>query len=307
MNIGNLDLNLLLVFESLLSERNVTRAARRLGRTQSAVSAALRRLRQSLGDPLFVRTGRGVVPTERALAIGESVIRALADLRGAFEGETPFEPSSSSRRFTIEVHEETAIALLPPLLATVRRAAPGVVVHALALEGHEPSEGLAMGSVELAMGPFKKIASGYEHRLVARPKYVVVARRGHPVLRQGRRPSLASYTSCAHMLVSPRGHTTGVVDRALADLGRSRTTFLMSSWSAAMLAVQSTDLILTTPAWAARAFASHVPCVIAPVPLDLTTADVSLLWHRRSGGDRGLAWLRKMLQATAEEILRASR
>jgi DNA-binding transcriptional LysR family regulator len=307
MNIENLDLNLLLVFESLLAERNVTRAARRLGRTQSAVSAALRRLRQAFGDPLFVRTGRGVVPTERALAVGESVVRALGDLRGAFEAETPFDPSSSTRRFTIELHEETAIALLPPLLAALRRSAPRVVLHALPLDGHEPSQGLATGAVELAVGPFKKVGSGYDQLVVARPPYVVVARRGHPFVRSGRRPSLAAYTSCAHVLVSPRGRTMGVVDRALAELGKSRMTFVTSSWSAAMLAVQSTDLLLTTPVWAARAFTSHVPRVIAPVPLDLPLIEVALLWHRRTAGDRGLAWLRKMIIEAAAAAARPSR
>jgi len=296
MNIRNLDLNLLLVFEALLNERSVTRAARRLGRTQSAVSAALKRLREAVSDPVFIRTGHGVVPTQRAIAIGDAVVRALADLRGALDAGVEFEPASSTRRFTVEMYEETAIALLPSLFATLRKAAPQVSVHVLPLETREPSIALGTGAVDLAVGPFTSIGSVYERVLLARPQYVIVARRGHPVIRASRRPSLSAYTKCAHVLVSPRGRPIGVVDRVLAERGESRMTFVTASWSAAMLAVQESDLILTTPAWAAKAFAPFTDHVVAPVPLDLPVADISMLWHRRSSSDRGLAWLRERMK-----------
>ena len=301
MNIMDLDLNLLLVFEALLNEGSVTRAARRLGRTQSAVSAALARLREALSDPVFIRSGHGVVPTQRALAIGGAVVRALADLREALDAGVDFEPRSSTRRFTIEMHEETSIGLLPTLMATMRKAAPRVSLRILPLEAREASTALATGTVDLAVGPFRTVGSAYDHVVLARPPYLIVARRGHPVIRASRRPTLAAYAACAHVLVSPRGRPSGVVDRALTERGKSRMTYVTASWSAALLAVQGSDLILTTPAWAAKAFAPFTEHVVAPVPLDLPVAEISMLWHRRSHTDLGLRWLRERIQESVPE------
>lgn len=294
-----MDLNLLLVLDALLRERNVTRAAKRLGRTQPTVSGALARLREALDDPLFVRTGAGMTPTNRAAELGEAVARALAEIRGAFERAGDFDPKSSSRRFAIEVSEEAGAIVVPGLLRAVREAAPSVRVAALRFEGHEASPGLRNGDVDLSIGIVRGVAPPFEHADAPLGPFVLVGRRDHPLL--AKRPSLAAYTKASHVLVSPRGRAVGGVDLALRERGLARhDVTIVPSLGTALMTIAQTDALLATSEAVARAIASWADVTIAPMPFSMPDLALNVVWHSRVTRDPGHAWLReRVMEAIA--------
>jgi DNA-binding transcriptional LysR family regulator len=294
----HVDLNLLIVFDALLRERNVTRAARRLGRTQSTVSGALSRLRVAFDDPLFVRSDAGVTPTERALALGETVSRSLADLRAAFERDATFDPSASRRTFTLEVVEEVGAVVVPALLAVLRREAPRVRLIVTRFECHDPSDALRAGDVDLSLGFVRVPGSPFDHAVVGATKMRVVGRRDHPLL--ARKLTLPAYVRASHVLVSPRGKPTGAVDRVLAERGLSRTDVtVVPSLATGLLAVVSSDALLTTTESVAMFVARELGLSVAKPPLEMSGRDLVMLWHRRVQHDAGHAWLRDRVMRVA--------
>jgi DNA-binding transcriptional LysR family regulator len=300
MDIRDLDLNLLVVLDALLRERNVTRAARRLGRSQSTISGALARLRAAVGDPLFIRSDAGVLPTERALSLGDTVTRALLELRSALARDAEFTPTASRRSFAIEVSEEAAVVVLPKLIHELQRGAPSVRLRAVRFEGHEPSEALRSGDVDLALGVVKRVAAPFEREVVRRLGVMTVGRRGHPLLKK--RIGLPAYARAAHVLVSPRGKPLGLVDSALRahDLVRHNVT-VVPSLASALLTVLSSDLLLTTGEAVAQTLAEGAPLSLSRLPLDFPAYDLVMLWHARQAGDPGHAWLREQVREVGRQ------
>jgi DNA-binding transcriptional LysR family regulator len=221
-NLRNFDLNLLLAFDVLMQERNVTRAAERMFVTQSAMSHTLHRLRQQLDDPLLVKTPSGMQPTERAMALVAPVRSLLLEMERLLEPPQAFDPVSSQRRFTIAATDYMEFLLLPDLSRLIEQVAPGIDIHVKRTESAFPLTQLENGSLDVVLG-FASILEPpaqlcCEHLFV--DLMACVVRDDHPKILQA--PSLEEYLSAAHMLISRTGSQVGVIDAKLAEMGLER-------------------------------------------------------------------------------------
>ncbi|MBK9648567.1 MAG: LysR family transcriptional regulator [Deltaproteobacteria bacterium] len=301
--LNQLELHHLRALDALLSERNATRAAARLGLTQSALSHSLRSLRDVLEDPLFVRGPGGLVPTPRAEAMAGPLRRALAELTRALDTQARWDPAQASRRFTLVMGDAFALTLLPTLLALVRAEAPGVDLDVRAPPRGQPELGLERLDADLALGVNFDPLPGQRTRALLSETFACIARADHPELRDGL--DLDTYCRLPHALVTPRGDGNSVVDTALAKLGRERRVVLrIEYFLAAPLLVAHSDLLLTLP----RRLAQHLETlaalrVYAP-PLALPGFTWRMLWADRTDEDPACVWLRALVlrAATADGV-----
>ncbi len=297
VRLADLDLNLLVTLDALIVEQSARRAAARLGVTQSAVSHALRRLRQSLGDPLLIRTPRGMVPTARAERLAGPLRRWLAELDVTLRDETPFDPRKAQRAFSLSAADATASVVLPALMRHLAAHAPGLelLVYAPAARAFEALES---GALDLALGVFPEAPAPYRRQALYKQKFVCLLRQGHPATR---RPfTLARYLELSHVSVAPTGTPTNVVDDALAALGHRRhVALVVSHFLVAPAVVAETDLALLVPERIGRHFAARLPLDVLPPPIALEGFTVAQLWHERSHRDPAHAWLRQALVSTS--------
>lgn len=299
IDLAGVDLNLLVALDALLAERNVTRAAARLGRTQPATSHALGRLRELLGDPILVRSGRGMVPTPRALAIAEPLARTLADVRRILGEEGAFDAATSTRTFRLACPDLLA-AFLPELLASMSEAAPSVGLAVRAPDGDTAG---ALGSTDLALAPANVEASGLMRKVLGRVTWVVLAREGHPGV--GRRLTLARW--CAHPHVQVRvtdGGEASFVDRALAAAGVERRVSLhVPSFLVAPEVVARTDHFFTAPRELVAPIARRLGLVMHRPPLAISPVPVAAYWHERTHADPGHRWFRDVVGGVVTDVL----
>jgi DNA-binding transcriptional LysR family regulator len=297
-----LDLNLLVVLQALLAERNVTRAARRVGLSQSAASHALGRLRQVLGDPLLVRSGRRLDLTPRAVALVPALERGLAELASAVSGEPLFDPRTARRSFTVAMADHGQAVLLAPVLARLRRQAPG---FDLAVVGFPSSlELMDAGTVDLAVLASLPLPSGFTSRRLYSDGFVCIVRRGHPTV-TGPRLSLRQYLALDHLVVAPAGSPGSMVDDQLERRGLARRIAVrVSSFLAAPVVVTQTDLVSTGPDRLLRPLAARFPIRVLAPPFRLPRFDLHLVWHTRRDHDPAHRLLRDVfVAASAEDAL----
>ncbi|MFO0757575.1 MAG: LysR family transcriptional regulator [Byssovorax sp.] len=300
MDIARFDLNLLVAFDALFCERSVTRAARRIGLSQPAMSGALGRLRALVDDPLFVRSSGGMLPTPRAQALGVVVARALGELKTALSEEAVFEPQTSTRRFTLAVSEPAMAAVLPPLVAELRARAPGVSLKVVPLLDHQPPREIAAGEMDGAIGLLRHVPADHRRRLLFRESLVSVVRADRPGPRD--RIALADYLGAPHLLISPQGKDRGSVDVALGALGHHRTIAVVApTMSAAAGILRRSDVVLTIGARLARSLAAEPGLSIREVPVEIPPYEITLVWHERSQQDPAHVWLRELLGALGDE------
>jgi len=298
-DIRRIDLNLLVALDALLDERNVTRAAARLGYTQPTISGMLARLRDLFGDPLFVRTQRGVLPTPRAQALALPLKQLLADGRRLVERET-FDPASARTTFTVSTNDYMQHALLVPFVQALRREARNVrlAIAPPVVEGL--SDALARERIDLAVTIPEFAAPDLRSRLLYRERYVVAVRPRHPLARRG---AMSIETFCAfdHVLVSPTGGSfEGPTDRALARLGRRRTVrYSVPSFLLLPELLLSDDLIALVPSRLLRG-AERKLAVLEP-PVEVPGFNVIAVWHPRTDRDVAHRWLRDRLHETAKD------
>lgn len=299
------DLNLLVAFDALVAEGNVTRAAERVGLTQPAMSHALGRLRKLVGDPLFVRTPQGMVPTPRALELVEPVRRALGEIDRALHHAPRFDPREARRPFTLACVDFGSFVIVPPLLARLRAEAPGVdlVVRQLRMETVEKQ--LAEGEIDVAAGVLVEVDEPWMvSRRLFSDHFVCLLRNGHAALSGvDGALSLDQFLALDHALISPRGRHGGIVDSALARLGKKRRVALMiPHFLAAPMVIAQSDLVLTLPERIGRAFAAMLPLTIVAPPLELPSFAVSAFWHERQAHDVAHAWLRSMVTDVCKTV-----
>jgi DNA-binding transcriptional LysR family regulator len=293
---ASIDPNLLVALDALLTERSVTRAAERLGLTQSAVSHKLKALRDALGDPLLVGGRAGLSPTARALALQEPLRRALADLRAAVERSAPFDPLTSARHFTISAVDYAELVVMPRALDVLRREAPHLTCSVVS-PTRELARDLASGAVDLAAGPKFAEDAGLVEKKVLEEGFTVVVRRGHPKLRKAKKLTLDLYLELDHLLVAPRGAPGGVVDDWLAARGLSRrVTLRTQSFVAAPFLTARSDLALTLPSGLAIEALRYVELDLYPPPLPLGKTALYLSWHERSQQDPAHRWMRVLAE-----------
>lgn len=289
------DANLLVALDALLREGHVTRAARRVGLSQSAMSHALARLRAVFDDPLLVRTARGMTLTPRAQALAQRLGPALAELDAVLGPPEPFEPRALEREFRIAAIDFAQLVLIPPLLAALARAAPRVEL--VVLPPAEPVErALADGAVDLAIG-LHRDAPALEQRQLLTERFVCVVRTGGG---SRSRMTLKRFSELPHVLVSPRGRVPGAVDAALRRRsGARRVALTVPNTLAAALVVAESDAVLTVAERVARLALRGLPVRLFTPPIALAPFRVTMLWHPRLGADPAHTFLREMLATVA--------
>ena len=301
MNVGDIDLNLLVAFEALFAERNVTQAARRLGVTQPAMSNSLRRLRVLLDDPVFVRTSEGMTPTPRALALGPPISAALNSIRASVSA-TGFDPQRSAARFSIATLDYLEALYFPKLIDRLSTMAPSVRldVRRLAAVYEVPQQQLESGALDCAFGLFPQPMtpqSSLHGQILGQEEWVCIARRGHPSFR--RRLSIKAYAGLKHIGVTyPEngGSGSGMVDRLLAAHGASRSCAAnVPHFTTLAFHVAQSDCITTLPRRLATFFARALPLQVAELPIEEPTSHISLIWHSRVEGDPAHRWFRQMI------------
>lgn len=299
MNLQTIDLNLLLVFEALMSERHVTRAAKRLGLSQPAMSNALTRLRRTFDDPLFLRTTAGMSPTPLAQSLSGPVSAALAQLRAALEEKREFDPAASEQVFHLLANDYAEIILLPGLLQALGERSSRVRLrfHRPRNLFEPPSASALTDSFDLAIGFYADtltLDSSIRAEKLWEEKNVCIARERHPTIRG--KVSLRQYAEASHVAVFYKDEGQGVIDTLLSQKGYSRQTALqVPHFASVPFAVASTELIATIPERLANAFQKQLRLQVLPVPLNLPPFRMALLWHERFHTDPAHQWLRSLI------------
>lgn len=290
-----LDLTLLLVFLGLMRHRRGTAVASELGLTQSAISQALRRLREVFGDDLFLRRPQGMEPTATALALEAPVAQAVEALRGALGTARRFDPASATGLVRIAALDAQQAVLIPPLAARLRQEAPGLALSVRPQGRGDAVAALVEGGVDLALGFFWDLPEVIRSEPLYDEGYVVVGRADR--LHDAPRITLDDYCAAEHVLVSPGGDMRGVVDDRLAAMGRARRIVLgLPAFLPALAAVAASAAIVTLPARLGRAFAPGFGLVTAELPLAVRPFAISMLWHRRNDADPRTLWMRGLLR-----------
>src|SRR6476661_5285530 len=297
MNVQDVDLNLLRVFDAVLHERGVTPAAARLGLTQPAVSNALARLRALFGDPLFLRTPGGMDATPFARELAGPVRQALALLESALAHGPGFDPATSTRAFRFYMSDLGQIEFLPPLVERVQREAPGVRLEAAGLDVEDIAAALAAGALDLAVGFLPSLSAPVRRTALFRDPYVCLMRADHQINELTKK----SFLTALHVLVTYScGHR--VIEDAFERAGISRRIALrVPHFTGVPMVLERTDLILPLPARVARVYEKRGNFKSLPPPVSIPQADVGVHWHERFEADAGNRWLREQGVALVRE------
>lgn len=308
IDLVRVDLNLLVLFDTVRETRHVGRAAERLHLTSSAVSHGLGRLRRLLNDPLFLRTPKGVVPTERALHLAGPIADVLARASSVLASAEPFDPARSRRRFTIGAPDGVSAVLLPRLLDELQAQAPGIDMgmrQLLPAPGETTFErawraaftDLEARTMDIAVLPFGAVPPRFHGRALYDEDFVVAVAAGHPF---ARRPTLDRFCDSRHLVVSQSGDAQGFVDRVLAEQGRSRRVALtVPNFMFALPVVADTDLACALPRRFAALHAARFGIVCVEPPLPLGRFELHAVTPEAALMDAGLKWLFELLCSNA--------
>jgi len=308
-NFRTLDLNLLRVFDEVMAEGSLTRAARNLSLTQPAVSNALRRLRETLGDELVQRSGQGMAPTPRARAIWPAVREALAQLQSSLI-PNEFVPAEANTSFVLAMSDASAAELIPVLTETLEKQAPRVTLRVVPLTTRDPRSMLDEEACDLAVGYFPSMLADltartqsgepqpFFHQRLFTGEYVCVMRKDHP-LAQGPL-TINAFCAARHMLVSFSGRPFGFVDEALATLGRERFVVMtVNQFFTAARVVANANLLTVLPLHFVKVTGYADQLVFRPLPFEVSPVLVDAVWHRRSQQRSSHVWLREVVQRAA--------
>lgn len=297
------DMNLLLAFDLLMKELNVSRAAEKMFISQSAMSHILQRLRQQLDDPLLVKTPAGMKPTERALALVEPVGAVLREVEMLIRTPEQFDPATSQRRFVIAATDYIEVLLVSKLVQRISSQAPGIDIQFKRTSTLFPAAPLEQGETDILLG-FEVMLNPPKHfncEKLFNDCFVCVSRVGHPEVTP--ELSLEEYIALPHILVSRVGSNSGQVDAWLAEHGRERRVALtVSHFLSAPLIVSNTDLVLAFPKRTAELFAQMIPLQIVPLPIDLPYYDSVMVWHPLQDKEPAHCWLREQIRAVCREL-----
>lgn len=298
LNLRDMDLNLLVVFQQLYKERRVAAVADNLGLTQPAVSNALSRLRKMLGDELFLRTGRGMEPTPYATYLAEPLADALAMIRDTLERQLEFDPAASVRRFTIAMTDLGEIHFLPKLMSRLAEVAPGVTVSTVRNTSVNLSEELESGRVDIAIGLLPQLKGGFFQRLLFRQRYVCIMRKGHPLDKEGM--TLEDFEGAQHVVVVAGGTGHAIADDILQRRGVKRNVRLsVPHFIALGHILATTDLIATVPERYVRESMAPFGLIYLAHPVPIPEFDVNLFWHAKFHKEPGNQWLRSLIAELA--------
>ncbi len=302
MNLRNLDLNLLLVFDAIMQERQVSLAAQRIGRTQSAVSHSLRKLREVFNDDLFIRTAGGMGPTPLALELSAPIASALADIQGVLDSHIDFKPDQTGRTFNIGVYDATSYLFLPSIIEKFRRVAPNAT-----LNGHHVSEEnvfdlLRTGQIDCAIiGNACNVPEGIISEEIFTEKFICAVDKNHSILKKP--IDIEKYLSYPHLHVARDSTTPGQVDIELEKIGSKRNVLsVVPHYLVVPQIISGTDLIVTIGEGALYDFAKAYDLKLFNPPIKIPEVKFSLLSDQRARMDGGNKWLRSLCAKRGEEI-----
>jgi DNA-binding transcriptional LysR family regulator len=288
-----LDLNLLRVFEAVFQERHLTRAAERLALTPSAVSHALRRLREHLGDPLFVRQANLMVPTPACQRLAPALFEQMARMRQLLQQWARFDPKATRQAFRIGMPESVEMMLLPALQQAFFRAAPEASFGSVSFERATLARLLAAGQLDAAIDVAQPIREPVRHAPLLQDDFCIVARKGHPLKRA---PTLQQYLAARHVSVSGRSSGMVLEDAALQNLGLQRQVVMRcQNHTTAFSIVAASDYLLTVPVQLSHAVGGAHELRRWRMPFDLPKVQLHLYWHTNNDTDAASQWLRGLV------------
>jgi DNA-binding transcriptional LysR family regulator len=307
VDLSRTDLNLLVLFETVMETRHVGRAADRLSLSPSAVSHGLGRLRRMLDDPLFLKTPKGVAPTDRATALAPAIAEILVRVRGVVASAKPFDPLHSTRRFTIGAPDGTSAVILAPLLVQLKRAAPSVDIALRQLLPKQADQSLAwrdaLGELEarvldVAVMPTADVPARFTTRTLFEEDFVIAMRAKHPFARD---PSLKRYCAQQHLVVSENGDAFGFVDIALAKRKLSRRVALtVPNFMFALATLADSDLISALPRSFVAMHGARFGIIAVEPEIKLPHFKLTLVAPTVALKDAGIAWLSAELERAAK-------
>lgn len=292
MNITDFDLNLLTVFDAVLAEGSISRAAERLDLSQPAVSNALARLRKATGDRLFVRLAGGMAPTPYAERIAGPIRQALTSIRNSLSESQGFDPATSERSFAVYVTDLGEVYFLPTLLARLSAIAPGVRIRTLPMPTEAAQEALKSGEVDLAIGNLPDFRAGFYQQRLFPDHYVCAVRRNHPQI--GQRLTARQFAAASHAIAMPAGTGHGVILRTLMEHGlEDRIVLQVQNFLVLPNIVATTDLLAIVPHSVGSQLSRYNDIKLLPVPIPIPPFDIKQCWHERFHDDAGNRWLRQ--------------
>jgi len=300
-DLTSLNLNLLVALDALLTERSVTRAGRKIGLAQSSMSHALASLRELFGDPLLVRSARGMVPTPRARELEAPLRRALDMLQTAIDTPTPFDPATASLTFGLASDAVQQVILLPGVFRVLQECAPGIALHTEApVDAKETYAKLANGELDFAIGHFDDPPTDVHSRHLASDRIVYVARKGHPRISR----TLSKATMRAERMLLPTPITSGEPPSSLLSFRQSReqTPGLLAATPhllASLFLVSQTDVITGTVERVAEMYEDVLGLSIFPAPVAMPPVDTHIVWHDRTDHSPAHLWLLDLLEEHA--------
>jgi DNA-binding transcriptional LysR family regulator len=314
INLRTFDLNLLKVFDTVMAERSLTKAAEQLALTQPAVSNALRRLRDALDDELLVRKGRTLEPTPRGQELWPAVRDILHKLQNAL-APSVFEPATADTTFVLTMADATAAVLMPALVATLAREAPGVSLRVVPLTTRDPRRVLDEGDADLAVGHFPAVltdltaraqsgaAESFLHHRLFAGDYVCVMRSDHPMAEGAF--TLDRFCEAEHLLVSFSGRAFGFIDESLVGLKRTRRVVLtVNQFFTAGKVVVQTDLLTVLPRHFVNVTGFAGQLVIRELPFKVPPIHIDALWHQRLNADAPHTWLRDKVVVLGQTLFK---
>ena len=294
MHISRVDLNLLVVLDTIYTEGGITKAADKLHLTQPAISHALARLRDLFNDPLFERQGHRMVPTALTKRIIDPLRGSLQSLGSLLNDTQSFEPATSTKRFVIGLRDFMESTVMPPLMRTLEREAPGVEVASVRASRRTLEGELAAGTLDLAVDVLLPLSDAVKFTRITVDGAAVVARQGHPTI-QGS-VDIDTYLAQRHVLVTTRRQGPGFEDIELRRLGMQRQVALRCQYYfAACRTVSQTDLVLTMPESYAHMVNKTFSNQVLPMPAPLSSMDAYLYWHASTDNDAANRWLRSVM------------
>lgn len=293
-NLAGVDLNLLVVFDALMTKQHLTRAAEKIGLSQPATSNALSRLRKLFNDDLFIKTSKGMTPTPRAIELAETIHQALLQVQSAITSEPEFVPHTSDRVFRLGMDDYSELVFLPKLLAEMEILAPNVKIQVRSTNWMRSPKLLDADEIDLAIGHCPQFQPWHQRQLLYQEHFVCVASAERFKARIA--IALEEYVAASHLLVSPKEDMVGLVDEVLALQNlRRNVTMSVPNFLIVPFILSDTNFIATLPAQLVKTFVEVWQLYASPLPFEMTGFSVDLLWHSKNDREGGHTWVRNLI------------
>ena len=292
-NLAGIDLNLLVVFDALMTSQHLTRAAEKIGLSQPATSNALSRLRKLFKDDLFIKTSKGMTPTPKAIELAEFIHEVLLQVQTAIYSESQFIPQQSDRILRLGMDDYSEVVFLPKLLKQIEILAPKVKIQVRSTNWIRSPKLLDADEIDLAIGHCPQFQAWHTRQSLYQEHFVCLLAQKFQIQKA---IALQEYIAASHLLVSPKEDMVGLVDQALAEQNLSRNVAMsVPNFLIVPFLLVNTNLIATLPAQLVKTFVEVWQLYASPLPFEMTGFSVDMLWHNKNDRDQGHIWLRNLI------------